>query len=697
MKHKKLYIGLGVGLLAVAFIYPLTISTLVQLGPIVEEVKVQLAMFEQNRLLGQAGSGLQSGTSGGSTAPFVSCLVDLNRDNQLNQLDFDAFNAAFRTQNLSVADFDRNNVLNVQDFSSYLNAYALGCMRDISTFGTVTNPTNPPTAPVTGDESYLYQDGQSITTTVTTRPNGKETFEVKRVSDGRVLRSSFPTENFYTDNSNGALRISYDIRKAPGGVDIEYSIQNPTGAQQNLPGFKIEGVNQDNGNLSMLTKDERGEFVPINTQQAFIHMGGFSWPNGWIYSPVMVLKSNNLAIGTSIQYPYLIYKNDISPSLFGYNPGANNTQWTISYVHERDHGHEDENGVLLPYPKINAYETRTYKVTLRFAEPRYWLYTLADYKKYLDLIYPVTSSRVKDRTPVIGANVSDATFVSTENPAGYVPLDICTTIPRDCLRIDKYGWGPMVNNLMLPRMIANGYKRLMIWTPSGSYRTVADNFPTEFTSLWPANAVGSSNALSAIKSYGIKLGLWWGRSGEVNDGTWAAPQLRKARPVTNSLDRNELRNEFILAKNYGADEVGLDAFVVMNNFERSGWIDEMKQIAPNIHLISEVGGADFLQRKGVTNAYTDTPTTPVKGPHILAWYFNPQAELWVADIDRNPYFSYVQQLTKWGFTYVGLTWPIVDVKNLDYTPPKCMDIARYGANSTWPRNSQCESLTDESN
>lgn len=616
------------------------------------------------------------------------CPADMNHDNNLSASDFDAFRVAFENAQPSV-DFDHNGLLNANDFAAFMNTYAVGCTR-------ADNPSN--------DESYLYKNGQEIRVNVFTKPDGKQSFNIIRLSDNVLLRADSSGETFYLDHSNGALQISYNIYEAPGGVNVVYHLYNPTNTPLDLPGFQIQGVNQDANNLKILPKEEWGVLTPVNTHPdsyPFLHLLGYAWPSDWVYSAVIVLQSESLAVGASIQYNYLApqYRHDTNPTLFGVinTPVDNKVNWTIQFIYGRDHGHQ-QNGQLIPYPTIGAGQHSDYKVTLRFSNPRFWIYTLADYKAYLNWLYPVGNPHIKDQRPIWGVNLADPTFITSENSRGYTPWNVCTNVANitaDCLRVDLHGFRDFVTSTMAA-MDTYGYKRAMFWNLSGVYGGASANFnfPTQPVSQWLPALLNSSRELNRFNASGKEFGVWWGHAGSIAEptsDTWNPSGLHPAS-LDNVNDHNFLSREFTLMKDYGASLMGGDAIVEMNNYQRYHWIEEMKQIAPNMNLISEVGGADF--HRNMTNYYTNWAGQYVGGPFILAWYLNPQQELLLAPMGMNVDFNLVQQYTKWGYTFVGLVWPFVDVKNLDYHRPSCM--VNSNPDRLWPRNAQCNSLMDDS-
>jgi len=79
------------------------------------------------------------------------------------------------------------------------------------------------------DTDKLYQNGKDIKVEIFKNKSFKVTRE-----DGTILRLPTTYEQFYSDKSNNKLEIDYKIIEKIGGVDIEYSIKNPTSNPQNI-------------------------------------------------------------------------------------------------------------------------------------------------------------------------------------------------------------------------------------------------------------------------------------------------------------------------------------------------------------------------------------------------------------------------------------------------------------------------------
>lgn len=555
-------------------------------------------------------------------------------------------------------------------------------------------PIEPSPVVVPGDLCQGYGDDRdyvyNLDTNIFLKANGKESFDLKRHSDSKVVRQSSPNDSFFEDRSNGALNISYDIAQACGGVDVTYTVTNPTFTQQQLPNFKIEGIKQAKTNAKYLYTKEWGTLIDIPSTNGVYYQ--LPYPTDVIYSPVTVSVNNDISIGSSFNYPYLNYKHTITPFMWWNGDGSITTQYTM-----------DQTAYLA------AGATRTYTINLRFAPQRNWILTLYPYKQYFNSLYgSVKQIHTKDLRPVLGnvlaymENQDDNT-----NPRGYIQRPYNGTNQR----FDIAGWGADVE-WVLDYMSAHGYRRLMTWLPTGVYSTSGScsncNFPAQFVSHWTGNLAATAGELQKINGAGIPLGLWWGHAGAVPvPNTWPPSRLDKA-DLSNPAHRQFLEAELIAARNLGMKVVGLDAIPEMSVIDRWNWIDRIRQLAPGVQIVHEIGGPDLLHAK-VDNFYTDTFNRStltwnyIGGPHVLSWYLNPQSEVWVGVSGLAPEVGgtaglteRAQQLTTWGYTYVD--WDGAEGSQINPSDlSQCLDHKDNDGDGKidWPYDSGCASERDE--
>ena len=562
-------------------------------------------------------------------------------------------------------------------------------------------PEQPPGALVLGDMCQGYNDDRDylydLDTNIFTKPDGTQSFEIKRRSDSKVFRQSLAGERFFEDHSAGLLNVTYQITESCGGVDIVYNVANTTPAPLLLPDFFIQGVNQSKTNGKYLQTKQWGILTEAVGSGPYYQI---PYPNTETYSPVMVGVNDDVSIGSSFNYPYLDYKHAITPYLWWFSDGSvghsYNLQWPANLF----------GGQIATIP---AGTSRTYTISLRAAPKRNWILTLDPYKKYFNFLYAgAKQNHTKDLRPVKGVFGSYYEFQNNlTNPRGYVQR---LYNGQTYQRLDQAGWGAEAS-WIIDQMQDLGYRRSMIWTPSGVYGPQAVtcsncDFPSQFASHWTGNLGSTLPELQRFSQAGMTLGFWWGHAGSVpSPNTWPPLNLQVAN-LANPVHRDFLEDEVTLAKDLGVRSIGLDAVIEMSVIDRWNWFDTMKQIIPGVQLIHEVGGPDLLHAK-IDNFYTDTYNTggqtggTIGGPHVLSWYLNPQSEIWAGVSSPVPGATLPEltaraaELTKWGYTFVD--WGGVNVSQISTTVSQCLDhIDNDGDGKTdWPYDEGCSDERDD--
>lgn len=532
------------------------------------------------------------------------------------------------------------------------------------------------------DRDYLYD----VDINVSLKSNGYETFTASL--DGKSLRVNSEEDRFFYDNSNGVLNIDYDIIPSCGGLDIVYTVDNPSSQSQPLPDFLFGGFRQDKVNPKYLEL-RRGGFLTSSGASNFY---AEAYPSTFVYSPITLIVSDNLAQGSSIQYPFMDYNVLVIPQLSWSNDGkvAYRYSFTYPFVSESVKA------------KIPANKKETYTVSVRFSPSRNWILTLDPYKKFFDKTYPKTGT--KDLHPVGGISEAFTEYVNDSNPRGY------NYWFNPGKRLDLDGWSSEVTRL-ISVLSSKGYKRLMIWQTAGMYdpKLCNCNFPAQYMD-WLPKLVETQSELVRIKNAGITLGFWWGRSGQVVvPNTWPPASISNiiSANYSNSQHYAYLKNQFDLGKQRGADTIGLDSFSFMEPYGRKLWLDEL--VSSNLKFIHEHGGADIFHSEAAnfyTDDYENGKWQTIAGPSLLSWYLNPQSEVWAYEVASSSELNALGQsgmkaraekLAKWGYTYVdnGL---FLDVNNLNIKMSECLDGKDNNGDGLvdWPRDPGCADEFDES-
>lgn len=401
-----------------------------------------------------------------------------------------------------------------------------------------------------------------------------------------------------------------DIMPVEGGVDILVTYDNQSGDPADRGGIDISGIRLGD---EMVWLDGRavGVFRSENLTKKKAHQSRpYMYPRD-LYSPVITLADAATAVGVSVLYDILEVKANLTIGFSMVKTGEQ-AEYTVNIRF----------GAQMPThkPTIKQIDTRIpphtkeqYRIAVRFSSPDQPLATLEPYRRFFRSKYGDVQYE-PDLRPVFGWSVSNGSDRKPENPQGFAG--------GDTLRADLNGWKPTVDKL-LQVAAETGYRRIMLWKPSGTYETANNNFPSEFMSVWPKKMVESAEELKRFRDAGITLGYWWGNAGVVSGG-WDTG-VAWPRDITNPADIAAGEKELELVKRYYGDEVGLDAYSFIPLWERLPWTKHMQRFCPEQRFITEPADCDIL--------HTITPTFCVEvrqdGPAVLANWLNPGHETWL--------------------------------------------------------------------
>ena len=622
--------------------------------------------------------------------PCPGCPGDLNHDGEVGPLDISTLLANWQETRYP-GDITGDRRVDTQDLVLLLTSWGPcdGCPADMNHDGVVAALDLIILVPLLGtvyatpDRQHLFQDMQI---NVFDGPAGS-TFTTVR-SDGLVLRESYSSEVFFVDNSDGALVISREIAAQCAGVDIVYTVTNPSGAPHAVPSFELNGIRQAvAGEVFLLNPAQSGTVEPLDLTKSNV----FTWPYASVYSPIIVTHDPEFAVGTSLIFPQDEYHHNIRLRLEKIVSGPQRGTWRHKYTYEPS----DVEAVVPPG------ETRTYTMAVRFGPPRYWLLTLYPYRDFFQSHYGAYSDeRVADRRPIMGSNVSNAgDYDPFTNPRGYnVPLGIHTD-----------GWGPYVAS-RLELLEQHGVERLQVWLPSGSYHNPdgCPNFPPQFMDFLP-HLEDTDFFFDLFAFNGYELGFWWGRSVQIpyafNEDGWD-PGGCEDGDYFNEAHVSFMTGQLAQALARGAQVIGLDGFRPMPAWQRSLWVDDMKAMAPpGVLFIHEPAGPDFLHAK-IGNYYAPHAwgRATQLGPDLLSRYLgNGDSETWVRfKSDTHTYTQQdLQDHVRWGFTPITLRltdFDNFDVSALDYTLVACFDGQDNDGDGLvdFPYDPGCECAADDS-
>jgi len=389
--------------------------------------------------------------------------------------------------------------------------------------------------------------------------------------------------------------------------------------------------------------------------------------------------------------------------------------------------------------QVPAGESWQVTLSLRFAAPHAWLYTLAPYKAHFEDQFGDQRDIVpRDPRPISGIILSYGT-VAHENYQNCAqdggcadPVDEQTMIANNLrgynyyIRLDQYGLDglqpgdPQFVTTYIQRLQDGGYHRNMLWVIGGQFwkcpsnqdtgYNCLTNIPHQFMSDLPDNVENTLSALDKFEQNGIDLGFWWGRAGQVPVPWQWNPDYMTPLDVNNPNHVNPTDHELDLAVQRGADAIGLDAYANIPPASQLPWLAHLKSEAPNVDFWTEGSTMDYLHIKASTflqpeNQWTagDLADKLIAQPDLLAAYLNPNAEV-IAYIGHDYDPSYIQNLMQWGYTPLIVAdpniydKPLLDVTGLDDTLVACFDgIDNDGDGRTdFPEDEGCTSAAGTS-
>lgn len=439
-----------------------------------------------------------------------------------------------------------------------------------------------------------------------------ETFTISSQADG-LLR----TINSIPMYGSSQCEVSLVSTPTDSGVDVAYTIFNPTMESQAMPTLQIGGIDLGD-RIEFLDHRTGCEWMPLDASG-----GQAAWsptapyPQS-LYSPVIIARNERVAVGLSLEYPLLQYTHQIR-TYIGRGSGVNGSTWTAKFYLD---------GELAPS------ESRDYVVNIRYTNHDDWIHTIAPYKEAFSRHGSVRYHQ--DLRPVWGIGVSDTLLITRDNPRGFRGT-----------RADLNGWeadADYILNYVEPA----GYKRVMVWAPAGMYdRYIQNNYPPQFMVNWTGPMLDSASQWTRFRDAGISLMFWWGRSGQYAD-KWNDDMLDQFNPADPTQGRMML-DQWRIAIQRGASGVGLDAFTQMNGWQTIPWIAALRELKPDATIVAEPASFDLLNLHVPTVLYS---TDLEGGPHYLADYLVPGREMWVLPRNGPITLERARQLIGDGMTVV---------------------------------------------
>ncbi|MFO0856573.1 MAG: hypothetical protein U0640_04355 [Phycisphaerales bacterium] len=417
------------------------------------------------------------------------------------------------------------------------------------------------------------------------------------------------------------------LQQQPTGADIIIDVRNASSSAKKLGVIGVGVINLGE-NVEYFDSSEAGVWV---AKRASTMVGNCKMYPDDLYSPAMVLRNNEMAVGVSLNYPVMDYKHDVKVLID--SPGGYMAQgdagkgWTVRFG-LANYGTE---GMVMNEGKLNAGESRTYVVSIRITKnPQEWVSTLLPYRNFFRSTYGGVQYQRKT-TPVLGVTLADPSQISAANPLGY----------RGDLRPDINGFARTKQFLLRPV----GWPSTMLWMPTGLFNEHQEqNFPYQVGSQWNRSpqmqtALDPVNGLPGVPAAGRELGIWWGRS-LLQSRTWNSSDAIKFDP-DNPEHRARAFAELDGIAATGATMVGLDTFIQPHTpiWKSIPWLRAMKERHPQLSFVTEPAQCDVLHTVAATyvtgfNLFPPDNTTDasklynIKGPNIMADFINPGHETW---------------------------------------------------------------------
>jgi len=588
-----------------------------------------------------------------SSANFLA-EYDFNNDGVINGMDHSVLLNQIRQNNTNVPSNPaaptggKKNKRNRNNNAAPLGTTPQGGSANPPSGGGSGQPETPP--PTGGDQQPDQPGGQIPGAIVNASVDADFQLTLTDLLTGRKIISPNNSRLWEPEevSRKPAQRPTITVTNTGDGFDVNYHFHNTTNQRKSLGRIILGGIRF---NESIKTRDffYEGKEQTIRHNNRPYFDGGGCYPDQY-YSPVVILQDAPYTMGISINYDLLKYKHRVYLRME--SPGGQYRQggpnWSLRAGLNPEDNYAEE-GELLPG------EQRTYSMSVRILKdkPDQWIRTIAPYRDFYRTTYgPVRY--VRDERPVKVITTTQPNALTTENPYGYVsPYG---GPQASSLRVDKFGWGPFIEEWNSE--VDQGWKRFMVWTPSGLYRNnVQNNYPFQFTSEWRRMqpVMASLNQLKAFASNPeTEFGLWWGRCGQVMR-QWDTPSFEWFDP-SKSGHVAEALEELQLPKQINVDTIGLDTFCVIPVWKAVPWLERMQAAVPTARFIIEPRTCDILHARTAmyvlgTRCNAEDHWT-YKEPHYLADFLNPGHETWAfidaahirEDLGREPTNDEIRQV-----------------------------------------------------
>jgi hypothetical protein len=497
----------------------------------------------------------------------------------------------------------------------------------------------------------------------------RDAVEIRDTRTGIALLA--PTHHKLLDGFDAGIRAQTTFRNQTHGVDVIVTLTNDATTPQRLGRLQL-GIFNLGEQIDYLWSRMNAEMKPASARQ---HVGqAWMYPTD-LYSPVMVMRNTQQAVGVSINYPVLEYKHDVrvaiaSPGNWA-EQGEAGRGWFLS-LEFRNFGNESVYTRMNHEGSMRPGETRTYVVSIRTTDqPGEWIRTLLPYRDYFRGQYGAVRY-ARETTPVFAYTIADSSLQSSSNPRGF----------GTAFRPDLRGFGPFVRHVA-----SRNWNEVMVWAPTGMYyQNRALNWPFHFASEFVSTpgldtADSTTDGFPWLVNQGMRVGLWWGRSSSYIS-SWDASTMVPLNP-NDPVHRAAAFAELDAAVGAGATVIGLDTFTpeFVPMHDLLAWLEAMQARHPGVRFVTEPSQCDILHTHAATwyDGWRDIQGTtsdrdqlfPIQGPNVLSDFLNPGSESWVGLGYRPPYtrsfgrptdaqvIADTREVAEWGFRPI-VSWDMVN-------------------------------------
>ncbi len=509
---------------------------------------------------------------------------------------------------------------------------------------------------------------------------------------GKILLQSFKNE-LIASYDTSSLKVDIEIEEKKGGLDISYHIKNITRKAVLMPDLFVPGIKMKiSDRLDILSTNtalymQKRDITSIDPKRDYYNVGSVIYKkrSGRLveeefyyggdtfspYAPVIVAKDLNFSVGAALIYPFLEYgydgkkeegkhkviKNKLYPKMRIYRDG-NSYRYAFLFAKK---GYLKS---LLPAKK--SYD---FVVSVRFAKPSDYIFTLKPYKTFLSKSYECEKSSSKNLDPILVVNFAFYGSVTKKSKRGWAwGLEKENEKGEYILPLKE------VSVAFSELMREKGYKRIMFTAFSGVYDhskapDLFDELPFQIlTNLTQNMSEELNSSMKIFVSNDQKISFWWGIAGMtvidkegklLNDDVWQ-PYSDRPFKLSNEDERRYALRQLSKAKELNVSSLTLDAYARMEEKSALEWLKRMKKIAPKIEFALEMQidymhryAAITLQPENLMFEDVDLKYNMLTKRAELAEYLNGDREIrvWLQNkAAKEKEREYVEKLIELGYT-----------------------------------------------